>query len=63
MIDVFKCLKLDASLLLGQGWQSDSLKHKKEKALGWQGDFEYAAEILILPPSSWKIIVILPELL
>lgn len=44
MIDVFKCLKLDASLLLGQGWQSDWLK--KKKAFGRQGDFEQAAEIL-----------------
>lgn len=54
MMDVFKCLKLDASLQTGQGRQADGLKQK----LG-QGVCVSAVKVFF----GLEIIVVLPVLL
>lgn len=59
MIDVFKCLKLDASLQAGQSRLGDWLKQKLGK-----GACVYAVEVgFCFFFSGLKIIVVLPELL
>lgn len=54
MMDVFKCLKLDASLQTGQGRQADWLKQKLGK-----GACVSAVEVFF----CLEIIVVLPVLL